>query len=286
VGTMLAATLAYRELPVHWVVRNQLRREEIQDLRLVYQAGDYTPSFGPFRFYPDVADLPVELDWVILAVKAHQVLPLVDRTQAATKAQILIVANGLHQVNAHLGLLYGGALYQRCQVSVSPEAKLLIGRLGDEESHHATIVDYLNAPWLACGGNSNITIRMWHKLALNCVVNPLTALLDCENGELPHGAASPLILNLLDEVHQVALLEHGEYWTYSLDQLLADLNSLLAETADNSSSMREDVLHGRETEVNGLNRAIAALGRQHGVPCIYNESIGKMLGALTNKRHP
>ncbi|MBN2082475.1 hypothetical protein JW859_09770 [bacterium] len=283
---MLAATLAYHKLNVHWVVRNALRRDEIRSLRVAYADSDYAPDFGPFRFYPDVDDLPENLDWLILAVKAHQVLPIIDRPNALSPPEVLVVANGLQQLNVHLGLFYGGALYQPGRVSVSAEAKLLVGRLAGEESHHGAIVSYLNAPWVKCGGNSNITIRMWHKLALNCVVNPLTALLDCDNGALPHGAAAPLILNLLDEVHQVALLEHGEYWPFSLDQLLADLAVLLQETADNSSSMREDVLHGRETEIDSLNLAVASLGRCFGVPCIYNESVGKMLRALTNKRHP
>ncbi len=34
--------------------------------------------------------------------------------------------------------------------------------------------------------HNNIRAEMWRKLAVNCVINPLTALWNCPNGKLRH----------------------------------------------------------------------------------------------------
>ena len=81
------------------------------------------------------------------------------------------------------------------------------------------------------------------KLAANTVINPLTAVLDEKNGIILEKAE--LVRRLTDEISRVlAPLGLGE----TPDSLYKAVMGIAEKTRENSSSMREDVRHGRPTE--------------------------------------
>jgi 2-dehydropantoate 2-reductase len=194
-----------------------------------------------------------------------------------------VVANGLHQLDVHLGLLYGGALLKPGLLKTGTGNQLVIGPLPGVADRAGAIARQLNCPWLLVGGKEEIVIRMWHKLALNCVVNPLTVMLDCLNGQLPLYAQYPLIQGILAEVVAVARAEMGESWPHTVTSLFRDLEALVHRTAANSSSMREDLRNGRETEISKLNQAVVERGQLHGIECATNSYLCDMVSILANK---
>src|SRR5690606_31811199 len=92
---------------------------------------------------------------------------------------------------------------------------------------------------------SDILPVLWLKLAVNCAINPLSALHDCPNGEVPERAGA-IFEPLLAELH--ALLS-SEGVSLSLAELRERILAVIRATASNSSSMRQDVLAGRRTEI-------------------------------------
>lgn len=86
---------------------------------------------------------------------------------------------------------------------------------------------------------------LWLKLAINCAINPITALHDCPNGEVPERAGASFD-PLLSELH--ALLE-SQRVTLTLAELRRHVLGVIQATASNSSSMRQDVHAGRRTEI-------------------------------------
>jgi len=145
------------------------------------------------------------------------------------------------------------------------------------------LASMLGAPWLAVEPSMDIELQMWHTLALNCVINPLTALADCTNGQLPLADDAPWFARLVEETHAVAHALLGSRWTYTVPQLLQAVRDLAQATAANSSSMREDLRHGRETEISRLNQAVADLGLRHGVECPAHQEVAHMIFLKTNK---
>lgn len=282
VGSLLAATLVHNGVDAHWVVRNDERRQRLRYLNLGLPDRRLELDCGRLKIVRAIADLPQNLDWIILAVKAQQVDGVLAEALVQMPANVLVVANGLHAFDAHLGLLYGGARLEGDTVLACAQNQLVMGILGAGEDQAPELVLPLTAEWLTAGCKEEIATRMWHKLALNCVVNPLTALLDCDNGELALGRHSPLVRGLLDEIGAVASAELGDSWAYSTDQLLSAVIELLRTTAGNSSSMREDVRAGRETEIAKLNLAVAALGDDYSLPCPLNSCLGDMIFLQTN----
>lgn len=109
---------------------------------------------------------------------------------------------------------------------------------------------------------SNIDFYRWLKLALNSVVNPLTAIAMARNRVVLLEEAQPLVDLILDEVVEAARL-HG----FNLDkrQLVKHVLNSARNTGENYSSMAQDIARGRRTEVDYINgfvaRTLEAAGR-------------------------
>jgi 2-dehydropantoate 2-reductase len=109
---------------------------------------------------------------------------------------------------------------------------------------------------------SNIDFYRWLKLALNSVVNPLTAIAMARNRVVLLDEARPLVELILDEVVEAAGI-HG----FNLDkrQLVKHVLNGARSTGENYSSMAQDVARGRRTEVDYINgfiaRALESAGR-------------------------
>ena len=86
---------------------------------------------------------------------------------------------------------------------------------------------------------------LWLKLAINCAINPITALHDCPNGEVPERAGASFDL-LLSELH--ALLQ-SQGVGLTLAELRDHVLGVIQATANNSSSMRQDLRARRRTEI-------------------------------------
>ena len=113
------------------------------------------------------------------------------------------------------------------------------------------------------------------KAAMNCVVNPLTALQDIPNGELLRQLDKPQVTGLLQELRAVLSACAPLREPLRMADLRAELRELLQATAGNSSSMREDLKAHRETEISRLNLALASAGEAAGIPCPRLRELGE-----------
>ena len=75
----------------------------------------------------------------------------------------------------------------------------------------------------------HIKEKQWLKLAINCVINPLTAINDVENGQLLQQKYNKIIDKLLTEIISVAKYEGMQF---SLDELKTQVLSCLLYTSD------------------------------------------------------
>ena len=101
-----------------------------------------------------------------------------------------------------------------------------------------------------CVWDINIDTTLWRKLAINCVINPLTALYGCRNGELATSAYRPVLQSLCEEVtFACRAAGHGD----AVESLLDTALQVIGSTADNRSSMLQDVLKGQRTEIDFIN---------------------------------
>ncbi len=118
--------------------------------------------------------------------------------------------------------------------------------------------------------------RRWLKLVQNSIINPLSALADCPNGDLPNhplwGLADPLIREAKTTAESVGV---------KLPQDLSDQVRILTEqTRDNLSSMLQDIREGLETEISAINGYIARTAAKRGVSAPTHEALTHLIKSL------
>ena len=123
-----------------------------------------------------------------------------------------------------------------------------------------------------CGLNGhvsgNIKYDMWKKLVFNCVLNPLTAILKIENKGVCDERLNPLKKLIIDECVKAAEKDGVKFGIGFLKILNEEFRS-----SQNISSMQQDLIKGKKTEIGFLNGAVAELGKKHKVECPVNEAL-------------
>ena len=110
------------------------------------------------------------------------------------------------------------------------------------------------------GRHTKIRALLWRKVAVNCGINALTALWACPNGELkniPQGIAT-----LWEEV--AAVVEREGLHT-SAEDLRYYVEQVIDSTAENISSMLQDVRALRHTEIDYITGYLLKRARAHGI---------------------
>lgn len=104
--------------------------------------------------------------------------------------------------------------------------------------------------------------EIWRKVILNAAINPVTADHGIPNGALARDPWRGQATALLHEAQAVARAEGFDFPDAEIE---GDLWALVAATASNRSSMRQDVERGRPTEIEFISGALLRLGAHHGL---------------------
>lgn len=122
----------------------------------------------------------------------------------------------------------------------------------------------------------------WGKLVINAAINPLTALLGVANGELlVHNQVRRMLEKLAREAAQVASLQ-GIRLPYP-DPVTA-VEAVAERTAQNLSSMLQDVRRGAPTEVDQISGAVVRVGERLGVPTPLNRLVWQLVKTLNPEK--
>ncbi len=116
----------------------------------------------------------------------------------------------------------------------------------------------------------NILDYLWSKLLINVGINALTAIHRCPNGKLLESAVTQEILT--------AAVREGEAVARALkiellEDPLAMTLDICRKTAQNLSSMLQDVNNKRPTEIDSINGEIVAAARKLGIPTPVNDEL-------------
>ena len=94
-----------------------------------------------------------------------------------------------------------------------------------------------------------MTERLVEKVAINCCINPLTAIHRVKNGELRSEIHRDHVTTVISEVSSV--LDELGYPALSIE-LGRRVYEVMNDTAENQSSMLNDVMAGRRTEADTI----------------------------------
>jgi 2-dehydropantoate 2-reductase len=155
------------------------------------------------------------------------------------------------------------------------EFKVAGNTLIEQSPRSAEIADLFTACGLDGRLSDSMKMDIWRKLVINCVINPVTAIVGSDVGGIANAGLGPLKRLVVDECLDVA---RADGVRFDLD-FVETIDSVFASSR-NIASMRQDLLKGRPTEIDHLNGAVVDLGRRFGIACPVNAALVAIIKAL------
>jgi 2-dehydropantoate 2-reductase len=235
-------------------------------------------------------------DWILVTTKAYD-------TESAARAlavrfpkdvPVLHLQNGVGNAEIlaqHLGWprVISGMIIVGFQIPVAGRTivtvqadKVKIGRKdGTVDSAVEQITKAFHQANIPAEAVSNIQMHLWGKVLYNASLNALAGILGVKYGDLLHPYPWSIIEKVIREAYRVLTLEGQQLFWDSAEGYLDHLKShQVPDTFDHKPSMLADLHHGRRTEIDYINGALAALGRKHRESTPVNDTLIAMVHAL------
>jgi 2-dehydropantoate 2-reductase len=148
----------------------------------------------------------------------------------------------------------------------------------ENDAASAEVANVLNACGLKASVCMNIRDKIWSKAVVNSVVNPLTAIFRVRNREIGTQTLAPVRRHIVRECVHVG---NSEGITFPQDLEKSIETEIGGYT--NFSSMCQDIMKGKKTEIDFLNGKIVELGGKHNIPTPINETIVSFMKFLEGK---
>ena len=293
-GCLLAASLTIKLDPLSrkntdldlWLLDYKKERAQyLSEHGLILEEGDRRKPCS-IKATSDPKEIgPVDI--IILCVKSPQVPAGLQQASRLLQQDTLLVTlqNGI----GHLNLLKDKQKLPSVVLGVTAQGANLVApghvrhagdgltRIGFLKSASfskslllAKLCNLLNFGGIETVIVDNILDYLWSKLLINAGINALTAIHRCPNGKLLGSAA------MLEKL--TAAVREGEAVAGALgisltDDPVAATKDVCRKTAENISSMLQDVNNRRPTEIDSINGEIAAAGRKLGIPTPVNDEL-------------
>jgi 2-dehydropantoate 2-reductase len=221
---------------------------------------------------------------IVLTTKVHDSFKAIEGIKNLLKKDttILILQNGLGNEDIVRSIagkqirVLRGVLKASAEFSAPGEIRFWMGKTIIGQGKGAPeIVAMLNRCGLEARLSDNIAHDVWKKLVVNCVVNPLTAILRVRDGEIITDSLAPVRSEIVNECIAIAKAEGVT--------LSADLGERIDRNVAgyrNFSSMYQDIVRGRRTEIDFLNGKIVELGKKHSISAPVNATLTGLIKHL------
>lgn len=230
---------------------------------------------------------------VFLPLKAYQILPALKQYSdcLANNSTIVLLHNGMIDLNEVKKLIPDNPIIAATTSygAFKPKInKICITAIGSTQagwirrSANAELIEkLLDKMMQPCDWRNNIQQILWQKLAINAVINPLTALHNVNNGELNRSQYRDEIAAISNEV--AGIMNRLGYDT-SNERLIDKALQVITATATNLSSMHQDIANGRHTEIDNINGYICVEGLRLGIPTPVNQELLAKIKRLEGAR--
>ena len=149
--------------------------------------------------------------------------------------------------------------------------------------HNIDILQQIADNFKSCGILTkiyeNIQEVIWNKLFINMSLNSVTAILQCKVGYLhENNDASQIVKRIISEAVDVAIAD-GTY--FNKDEVIQKVEKHIQDDFyEVITSMNQDVLNKRITEIDHINGAVVRAAKEYGIQTPYNEFIVFLLHAI------
>ncbi|QFU82094.1 ketopantoate reductase family protein [Natronorubrum aibiense] len=203
----------------------------------------------------------LEAELAIVAVKAFDTAAAAETLATGSYDTVLSLQNGMGNEETLAAALecpvlagtasYGAVLRAPGVVECTGIGEIVLGaRSGGSVERADRIGDLFASAGLETTVATDMPRRLWEKLAVNAGINAVTALTGTENGAVLEAPANELARTAARETARVA---RSCDVSLANRDAVASMESVATDTAANTSSMRQDVLTERRTEIDAIN---------------------------------
>ncbi len=280
-GCLFAARLARSGCDVTLVDHKQDRAARLSANGISVETADGTIDAKP----KVVTTVPNNSDLAIVLVKAHSTIHL----NLNSRTPVLSLQNGLGNVETLCSLIGSANLL----AGVTSEAVTL---LDEGKVRHVASGKTRFGAWTSCPTGpaakaltqAGFSVEMtdspgqaiWEKAAVNAGINPVTALVNVKNGmiiEVPE--LRQLMRDLVVEAVKVAATEG-----YRFENSIVEVaEQTCADTAENISSMLQDVRAGRTTEIDAISGEIVRRAQLSALPTPRTRVVWQLLKGIERR---
>lgn len=304
IGLLFAAKLSFSGTETVLITRSQQQAEAIRKAGIKVTGREAQPlettcqaiSFDQLAARLHDSELP---DWILLTVKQYAIDDrliawLREIASLGSHTNLLAMQNGV----GHLELLLNGYPGERVYGAIISEGALrtssvevehtgsgltklaaATGTIERDAKRHKLLTQLqkvLHDAGFRSVLSNNLNSDGWHKLIINSVINPLTTIFGIRNGVLLQSdRLMRAMRRLYDEAVAVAACSGIETEEALWDSLL----EVCRRTAENRSSMLQDLQAGRPTELDWINGAIVRKAHQLGMNVPAHEMILELVRA-------
>ncbi|MCS0528783.1 2-dehydropantoate 2-reductase [Klebsiella grimontii] len=227
-------------------------------------------------------------DLLLVTLKAWQVSNAVKNLSAIlpSSVPILLMHNGMGTID-ELKTLKQPLLLASTTQAARRDGNVIvhvangtshIGPAKDYPQDYSYLADVLQGVLPDVAWHNNIYPAIWSKLAVNCVINPLTALKNCQNGDLREYPQEVAAI-----CYEVAAVMDREGMHTSPENLLFYVHQVIESTAENTSSMLQDILAQRHTEIDYITGFLLKRARAHGIAVPENTRLFELVKRKENE---
>jgi 2-dehydropantoate 2-reductase len=229
----------------------------------------------------DPKEIPIA-DLIIICVKSYHTKEAIVGVKSiiGENSRVLTLQNGFGNIEI-IGEVVGidkliagvtnegATLLDIGHIKHAGRGETVIGRIdGKIPVEMRAIREIFNKVGLETRISRDIKGVLWSKLIINVGINALTAITGLNNGKLIEFEGTRKILR--EAVGEATRVAKRKRIKLIYDDPLAKVEAVCEATAQNISSMLQDVLRKRRTEIDFINGVIVRLGQELGIPVPVN----------------
>ncbi len=294
-GCLFAAYLSKAGVDICLIDKDKERSAKISQQGIIVEgvSGNWQANV---KVITDIQQLGL-LDLIILCVKSYdtktaatQIKPLVGENTLVLTLQngignIEIIGEIVGQDKVIAGVTnLGSTLINNGHIRHAGMGETLIGKLdGKLPAQMRSLREIFNRVSLDTRISRDIKSLLWSKLVINAGINPLTAITRLNNGHLIQLEPARKIMR--EAVTEALKVIKRKRIKLIFDDPLAKVEAVCEATASNESSMLQDVLRKKRTEIDFINGVIVRLGQELGVLVPVNSLLVDLVKTIETSYH-
>ncbi|MDD2680204.1 MAG: 2-dehydropantoate 2-reductase [Candidatus Omnitrophica bacterium] len=240
---------------------------------------------GEWRCSPkattDIKDIGIA-DLVIICVKSYNTKEAITQAKALVgeDTAVLTLQNGMGNVEIIAEAVgpdkviggvtnLGATLLDTAKARHAGKGETVIGRIDAKTTAGMrSIREIFNRSGLEMRISRDIKSLLWSKLIINIGINALTGITRLNNGKLTEFEGTRRIMR--EAVTEAIRIAKRKRIKLIYDDPLAKVEAVCEATSSNVSSMLQDILRKKRTEIDFINAVVVRLGQELNIPVPVN----------------